>query len=511
MNAASIWILGAVGGVALFVASALVVRWMLGRKHGVVSTGSRTGRTARVGALGSKMSLRYTWAKLRGLFAPAETRAAIVQRAHLESAEEVVALMGNMKGGMMKLGQILSFVGDDLPEEYRNVLASLQTQSPPMAFGLARDIVEKDLGHPLKKLYRAIDEEPLAAASIGQVHRARLAKGGGDVVVKVQYPGIAEAIDADLANVAFLYSAMGMISPNLDSGALADELKERITEELDYGKEAANQKAFAEAYEGHPYIHVPKVIESHSGRRVLTSEHVDAHDFAWLRSQPKELRDRVGEVLWRFVFGSITQLHVFNADPHPGNYLFHPDGKVTFLDYGCVRYFDPDRMPKWKALIRAHLESDMDAFRRLIVELGFVVPDSKIPTELWYEYFGYFYEPFWKDEPFTFTSEYTKKSLAMVFDRSHPRYGALTKEANMPKDFLLVNRIQWGLYSILASLGCTANWHRIHRELYYGDAPSTPIGRECAEFAQRWRQTRGIDPRVAVHLAPGGVRIAQAA
>ncbi|HEX4420458.1 MAG TPA: AarF/UbiB family protein, partial [Kofleriaceae bacterium] len=167
---------------------------------------------------------------------------------------------------------------------------------------------------------------------------------------------------------------------------------------------------------------------------------------------------------------------VFNGDPHPGNYLFDEDGRVTFLDFGCVKYFPDEMMVSWKRLVTSHLEGDQQAFRTLLIALGFITEQSALDAGLLYDYFRYFYEPFHADREFTFTSEYNAQSLKMVF-APDGKFAGLTKQINMPRDFVFVNRIQWGVYSILAQLGASGNWHRIHREFLYGDPPSTAMGR----------------------------------
>ena len=420
---------------------------------------SSLGRTARVGWLSSKLSLRQLWARLRSRVARPEHRQAILDANHLRSAEDVLAAMGQMKGAVMKLAQIASFVSDDLPEQYRTALRQLQTSAPPMHFDLARQVIEDDLGAPVDRLFAAIDPAPLAAASIGQVHAARLTSGD-EVVVKVQYPGVDAAIRADMANLPWLYGIMGMLNPGLDPQPLALELQARITEELDYRREAANQTTFANLYAGHSHIHVPRVVAERSGARVLTSERARGHDFVWLLAQPPAFRNDVGETIYRFVFESIFRHHVFNGDPHPGNYLFHDDGRVTFLDFGCVKYFDAAMVADWKRYVRAHLAGDRDTFLAQATRLGFVRDGMPVPPEL-YDYMLYFYDPWHSKGPYTFTPEYNAQSLGMVFDRSHPRWGALLRQLNMPADFAIVNRLQWGLTSILAQLHATADWRAI--------------------------------------------------
>jgi predicted unusual protein kinase regulating ubiquinone biosynthesis (AarF/ABC1/UbiB family) len=213
-------------------------------------------------------------------------------------------------------------------------------------------------------------------------------------------------------------------------------------------------------------------VPARSGARVLTSERARGHDFDWLVAQPAGFRNAVAEVLFRFAFESIFRHHVFNGDPHPGNYLFHDDGRVTFVDFGCVKHFDAGMVADWKRYVRAHLAGDRETFLAQAARLGFVKPGAPVPPET-YEYMQYFYEPWHAKGPYTFTPEYNAQSLGMVFDRSHPRWGALLRQLNMPADFAIVNRLQWGLTSILSRLRATANWRAIIDEYLAEDAPST--------------------------------------
>jgi len=463
------YLLAAFGVFALGIAIAVLVVGRSGRL-----TSGRASRLARLGRLFTRLSASWLGARVRRRFAGQVRRARIDEAQRKASARLVASTMGEMKGALMKLGQMMSFVSDGVPEEYRAALAALQSSAPAMDFALLRDVAERELGRPLERAFARFDEQPLAAASIGQVHRARL-PSGEDVAVKIQYPGVAEAIRGDLANVGLLYSIMGRMYPALDPAPVVDELRTRITEELDYAREARNQQAFAVRYADVPHVRIPRVFESHSTARVLTSEFVAGRRFSEILEAPAALRSHYGEVIYRFVFESIITNGVFNGDPHPGNYLFEDDGRVTFLDFGCVKYFPDEMMANWKRLIMSHLEGDQPGFRRLLIALGFITEKSALQAGLLYDYFRYFYEPFHADREFTFTREYNAQSLKMVFSPDG-EFAGLTKQINMPRDFVFVNRIQWGVYSILAQLGATGNWHRIHRELLYGDPPSTPLG-----------------------------------
>ncbi len=442
----------------------------------------RIWRVARIGRLFAGLSASWLGARVRRRFAGKAARVRIDETARRESAALVVRSMGQMKGAFMKLGQMASFVAKGLPPEVRATLASLQSDAPPLDFPLVRDVVERELGRPLERAFARFDERPLAAASIGQVHRALL-PSGEEVVVKVQYPGVAEAIAADLANFTVLNRAVALLYPGFDPKPVADELRERLTEELDYVAEAKHQQTFGNVYEGHPFIRVPRVYPSHSTARVLTMEYVKGRCFAEVLEDPPELRARYGEILYRWVFGTIHQHRMFNGDPHPGNYLFDDAGRIVFLDYGCVKRFPEGMHGNWQQLVIAHLGGDREEFRRRAIALSFIAPDCDLSTDLLYEYFGYYYEPFRHDREFTFTHEYNVKSFRMVFSPDGP-FAGMTKKMNMPKDFVLVNRIHWGAFAILCDLGATANYHRIQCEYLFGEAPSSELGRQDAA----WRE-----------------------
>jgi predicted unusual protein kinase regulating ubiquinone biosynthesis (AarF/ABC1/UbiB family) len=455
---------------------------LLGRTRGIA--GGRLGRLARLSRLSARLSASWLGSRVRRLFAGRDRRKQLDASARRAAAVRVAKEMGEMKGAMMKLGQMLSFVSDDIPEEYRVALASLQHAAPPMDFPLLRDVAERELRMPLERAFARFDSEPLASASIGQVHRATL-PDGTDVVVKIQYPGVADAISADLANVGLLYQMMSLFYPALDPKPVVDELRTRITEELDYEHEAKSQRAFAELYAGHPFIRIPRVIDSHSTRLVLTSELVKGRRFAEVLGDSLEARNRWAEILYRFVFGSIIRHAVFNGDPHPGNYLFDDDGRVAFLDFGCVKWFPADMLQGWQDLIRAHLAGDRAEFRARAVGVGFLKADSPIEQDALFEYFKYFYEPLETEGEFAFSREYNARSFKMVFAPDGP-FAGMSKRLNMPRDFVFVNRIQWGVWSILGQLGARARWSSIHREFLYGAEPSSELGRIDAE----WRALR---------------------
>lgn len=394
---------------------------------------------------------------------------------HAKHAARYAELLGNMKGALMKAGQILSFVdaSDLVPEPYREVyrtaLAQLQADAPPMPPEMVAEIVEEQLGAPPDRAFAWFSPMPMAAASIGQVHAAHL-HDGREVAVKVQYPGVAEAIDADLRNTELLAAVLKMgksmlreFAPNLDARAVAEEIRERIGEELDYRIEAANQQHFVDLYRDHPTIHVPSVVHELSAAQVLTMELIDGMRWSAALEQPQELKDQWGRAIVRFVYGSLWTHGVFNADPHPGNYLFHDDGTVTFLDFGCVKHFTPAQVEAMKDMERAVLTDDAELLCRAFVAQGFL-GDEAPPADDLMAWYRQSYEPVLAPQPATYTPEFAAGAVQRHFDPLG-EYGKLVRAFDLPKDFVFLGRIFVGLNSVLGALRATADWRALADEL----------------------------------------------
>ena len=292
--------------------------------------------------LAARGGARYAGSAPRLFTAAGEHREQLRNDLALQTAEDVTATLGTMKSVLIKLGQMASYVHDGLSPAARRTLSRLQNSVPPMSPGLTAQVTTEELGAPPERAFATWDPEPIAAAPIGQVHRA-ITQDGRAVAVKVQYPGIAKTIEADLGDVALLRPMLKITAPAQDAGSLLAELRDRVSEELDYRAEARNQRLFAGYYRGHPTIHVPEVVEELSTRRVFTSELSYGARFAELAGWPQAERDLAAETIYRFVFRSLYGAHAFNGDPHPGNYLFHGGGKVTFLDFGLVKHFSHGR------------------------------------------------------------------------------------------------------------------------------------------------------------------------
>jgi predicted unusual protein kinase regulating ubiquinone biosynthesis (AarF/ABC1/UbiB family) len=404
----------------------------------------------------------------------------------LQTAEDVTVTLGAMKGVLVKLGQMASYAYDGLAPPVRRTLSRLQDSIPPMSPELAAQVVLEELGLPPEQAFAQWDPEPIAAASIGQVHRA-ITHDGRAVAVKVQYPGIAETMAADLDNVALLRKMLKITAPNQDVDALVAELRERVLEELDYRREAANQRLLAAYYDGHPTIHVPAIIDELSTRRVVTSELSDGARFAELATWSQEERDLAGETIYRFVFRSLYEVHAFNGDPHPGNYLFHGGGRVTFLDFGLVKHFTPEDLdPLMQMARRLCVDQDPEAFRASLEEAGFLAPGAPLSTAAIVEHLAVFYEMIRESRTLTVTGDYASAVVKRFFDVRSP----VAEYASVPRSYVILQRINLGLFALLGDLRATANWRAIAEEIwpFLQAPPSTPMG----EAEARWRARRKL-------------------
>jgi predicted unusual protein kinase regulating ubiquinone biosynthesis (AarF/ABC1/UbiB family) len=440
-------------------------------------------RNARLARLGARAGGRQAIATTRGVFASAERREALDRSVELRHAEDVARELGQMKGALMKLGQMVSYLDEGLPEHVRVALSQLQQDAPPMSVELAATAIERELRAPPDRVFAEFDPEPIAAASIGQVHRA-VTHDGRAVAVKVQYPGVAEAVESDLGNVGLLFGGIGRAYPGFESGPLVDELRTRLREELDYRLEGGRQQQFADYYGGHPFIHVPAVYPELSTGRVLTTELAVGARFAEAQQWSQEQRDLAGEAIFRFVFRSFYRLHLFNGDPHPGNYLFRPDGRVTFLDFGLVKQFTPRDIELIRRLIETIvLEPDPAAFRRAMEDAGFLQPGAPVSDHAVTEYFGHFYGHMRERGAHPITPEFASEIVRRFFDVKGP-YGEVMKHANVPPAFVVVQRVNLGLFAVLAQLGASADWRSIGEELWpwVNGPPAGALGALEAEW-----------------------------
>jgi predicted unusual protein kinase regulating ubiquinone biosynthesis (AarF/ABC1/UbiB family) len=458
---------------------------------GPVRHGRRAARNARLALLGARTGGAYAAHRARRVFADAGRRQQLDTAFELRTAEQIAEALGHMKGALMKVGQMASYLDQGLPENVRAVLADLQHNAPPMSAELAAGVIRDELGADPDQVFAEWDPVPIASASIGQVHRA-ITLDGRAVAVKVQYPGVAEAVAADLDNAGLIFAGLGQLFPGLDHKALVAELRDRLVEELDYTAEAAHQQEFARYYDGHPTIHVPEVVTTLSTRRVLTSELSDGARWDELLTWPQDEKDLAAETLYRFAFGSLYRLKAFNGDPHPGNYLFHPGGRVTFLDFGLVKHFTDTELDDFGEMIRHMvIEHDPAAFRASVERIGLLPPGLPVTDDEVADYLGHFYDFVRVDGTYTITPEYAAETVRRFFDTSGP-YATMQKAANVPQSFVIIQRINLGLYAIFGELHATGNWRRIAEELwpFVDGPPSTPMARTI----EQWRRRHHPEP-----------------
>jgi predicted unusual protein kinase regulating ubiquinone biosynthesis (AarF/ABC1/UbiB family) len=482
---------------------------------GKLPTG-RIGRTARVGGLVTGQGLR--WAGMRTanrLRSPERAEAAQRERT-AALVDELVEQLGRMRGAAMKVGQMISMVEfDGLPEDQRQALqtklASLRDDVPPVPFAKLERMMRQEFGGPLSHVFSEFEEQAFAAASIGQVHRA-VTVAGEEVAVKVQYPGVAEAVETDMRNALMLLPLVKRLAPGLDAKALFSELRERISEELDYELEAQHQRRVGRLLRGHPFIFVPRVDTALSTRRVLTTEYVAGERFEAVRESAETERDRYGEIVYRFYFGLAYRDRIALGDPHPGNYLLRPDGRVAFLDYGLLRDIDPERVDAERTIARAVLDRDAPALKSALVAGGYLPAEraDAVDAELalrmmrratrWYAVPGH--RRFGGDEHRRHrhrngdehrhadgTDEH--RHADGTDEHRHADGSDEHRPANvrdqinqftLPAETVLIRRMHGIVGVVLWQLRAGADWGAIAAEYLHGAPPATPLGEAEAEF-----------------------------
>lgn len=386
------------------------------------------------------------------------------------AAAQAAEVLGTLRGLAAKLGQMASYVDGVVPEEHRaayeTALSGLRAAAPSSSPAAIRRVVEEELGAPIDQLFASWEDAPMASASIGQVHRAALLDGRR-VAVKVQHPGIARAVESDLENAGVLEGMAGALGARrFESKRILEEVKQRFREELDYGLEAERQRTFARFHEGDPGIRVPAVIDDRSSRRVLTTELAVGRTFEEAAAEAPEARRAWAETLWRFVFKGNLVGGMFNADPHPGNYLFHDEGRVTFLDFGCVEPIEGERLALARTLHHAALDHDEAAFARTAAKI--LMTRGGRYEELALAYSRRCFEPLFAS-PYRITRPYAASLAAGIKEMSmEARSFSDDEVAPLPRGMLFLNRLQLGFYSVLARLDVEVDYARVERAFLVG-------------------------------------------
>jgi predicted unusual protein kinase regulating ubiquinone biosynthesis (AarF/ABC1/UbiB family) len=446
---------------------------------------SRVGRTARIGRLAAGQAVRQAATHAANVGRSREGAQVALEKRHIEAAEQIVTALGSMKGAAMKLGQVMSFLDVGLvPEEYREEfqakLAKLRDAAPKVAFKDMRKVIEDELDDELGEVFASFQEEPIAAASIGQVYRATL-HDGRDVAVKVQYPGVAAAVRADMANLGLIMRLIKRLAPGIDAKGVAEEIRLRIDEELDYELEAQNQRSLARIFRGHPFIVVPDVVTRLSRERVIVMDFVQGTGFEVLKTRSQEERDRLGEIVFRFFMGCLYRHHQFSGDPHPGNFLLQDDGRVAFLDFGLFKRMAPEAVEFELACQRAVAEGDAETLHALLGSSGFLPHPEKVDADAIMSYVADSIWWYTEDAEVQLTPEIATHIVIESSDMRSSHFREMRHQDIRP-EHLFGRRMEMLTLAVLSQLRAKANWHVIAREWMYGDPPVTELGREEAEF-----------------------------
>ncbi|MFT3775606.1 MAG: AarF/ABC1/UbiB kinase family protein [Minicystis sp.] len=437
---------------------------------------SRLGRLARLAGLAPRSipfaieGAKRALGKQRTEDEEAEARARMSAEVK-KTAEAMLKTLGEMKGLPLKFGQMASYIDGLAPpgyeERFQRALKKLLDKAPPLSPEAAVQQVIAELGAPPEEIFGHWEREPFAAASIGQVHRART-RDGDDVAVKVQYPGIDKAIDNDLKSVSLLETMVSPIAKKLNARQAIDEFRKVFTSELDYAREAEMADVFRRINKDDPDVVIPRVLHSLTTRRVITLELIEGKSYQeFCETASQEEKNRAGITIWRFTFRSMLRYGMLYADPHPGNYRFLPDGRVAFLDFGCVKELPPELVAGMKRYMGAALDNDWAEFDRACVEVLGYDPND----ESWDLYRSYTMElmvPLCSDKPWQCSPERARehvqylsrgiKELAFKQGEALPNVPYVPK---MPQDFTFVNRLQWGLASVLAGMRTEAAFRPI--------------------------------------------------
>jgi predicted unusual protein kinase regulating ubiquinone biosynthesis (AarF/ABC1/UbiB family) len=453
----------------------------------------RLARTARVGGLVTGQGLRWAGMRTANRVRTPERAAAAQSERTAALVQELVDQLGQMRGAAMKVGQMISMVEfDGLPDaerdELQRRLAALRDDVPPVPFADLEKLMRQEFGGPLERVFSNFDKRAFAAASIGQVHRATTV-AGEDVAVKIQYPGVAEAVETDLRNAMMLLPLVKRLAPGLDARALALEMRERIGEELDYELEAQNQRRIERLMRGHPFVHVPRVHTDISTRRVLVSEYVEGERFEAVRRAEEPRRDRYGEIVFRFFFGLVYRDRIVLGDPHPGNYLLRPDGRVCFLDFGLLRNVDAARIADERAIAIAVRAKDAAALKEALLAGGYLPADRADAVDAEFALSLMRMAIKWYAVPGQ--RRFSPKDAGRGRDRERPdsdERAAMRTQVNqftLPPDSILIRRMHGIVAVVLEQLQAGADWGAIAAEYLHQDPPATPLGQAEADFFAR--------------------------
>jgi predicted unusual protein kinase regulating ubiquinone biosynthesis (AarF/ABC1/UbiB family) len=458
---------------------------------------SRVKRAASIGRLAAGAAAREGATRVGNVGRSDEAKSARLSKQQLKTAEQMVDVLGTMKGAAMKVGQVLSFMDVGLVppehrEEFQAKLSKLRDMAPNVAFKDMRKVIERDLGDKLGNVFAEFDETPIGAASIGQVYRARLHEKPAGwstdwAAVKVQYPGIDAAVRADLQNLGIILRLARTLAPGLDVQAVGDEIRERTEEELDYELEAANHRRMARLHRNHPFVVIPGVATELCGKHVIVTEFVEGEGFEQWKTKSQEERNRLAEIVFRFYYGGVWRDGQFSADPHPGNSILLADGRVAFIDFGLFHQISREMVENQAQAVRLALARDGDGLLEHLKAInwipetaGFTPQDAQELAQqlVWFAV---------EDEDARLSQDHVAK---MVFEATDPRspYWGKTRRATIPAEYLMSIRLAGMAIAVCSQLDASLNYHRIVREWLFDDEVASDLGRRESEWlAQRGR------------------------
>jgi predicted unusual protein kinase regulating ubiquinone biosynthesis (AarF/ABC1/UbiB family) len=376
---------------------------------------TRSGRFFKLAGMTASVAGQYAGQRARRLFRNDEDNEGARSESYTRMADQIANTLGEMKGAVMKVGQIASQTQDFLPKEFSDALQRLQKEAPPMPFDVIVGQIEHELGKPVSELFEYLQEEPYAAASIGQVHRARL-KDGTDVIIKVQYPGVDESCDSDLKQLRMALKLGGLLKlPKEHVDQLFGEIRVRLKEELDYENEARNLALFQDFHKNDPWILIPQVFDSHSSRRVLTMELVEGDHIS--RVTPEKYNqgtiNQIGHRIFTMMADQLFRYQCIHGDPHAGNFAYRPDGSIILYDFGCVKKLKPEIIEAYRKALVSALEEDYAALDRHLIDLGARVESQPAVDEAYYAMWrDILIKPFESDTPYDFAESELHKDVA---------------------------------------------------------------------------------------------------
>jgi predicted unusual protein kinase regulating ubiquinone biosynthesis (AarF/ABC1/UbiB family) len=449
---------------------------------------SRLGRLARLASLGTKglplalEGARRALGKKRSPEDEVEARKKLAADTK-KAAEAMLKTLGDMKGLPLKIGQMISYIDGIAPpgyeERFQQTLKKLQDKAPPLSAEAAVKVVTAELGALPEEVFGSWEREPFAAASIGQVHRA-VTRGGEKVAVKVQYPGIDKAIENDLKSVSLFGSLLGPLSNRVHAKDTIEELSEVFLSELDYTREAEMADVFRRIHAEDEDVVIPRVVQSLSTRRVLTAELIGGIGYAdFVKTATQEERNRAGLTIWRFMFRSLLQYGYLYADPHPGNYRFLPDGRVAFLDFGCVKKISDELIAGIKRYMKAALDEDWEEFDRACIEVLDYDPEDP-SWELYRSYTIELMKPMCEPEWVCTVDRareavtYIARGVRELAFKEGETLPSIPHVPHMPREFTFLNRLQWGLASVMGGLGTVASFRPITEPWVRGPVKPVP-------------------------------------